>query len=178
MSKFLQNLLGAEEPLFSFGLQKLEKITGLSGVDVQLIADINHKTHVVMRRLKLDTADTTGPELYHSLLLSVKNGAHSLLLADTDYSLIYLNGQVVSLNMIDVIENAHHELPFCKQTVTHGQRSLRGEIIARYINHAKSHKATTIEIAQMMGLLPEEHSWYTENNHEQKQRESTTRSTK
>jgi hypothetical protein len=168
MSKFLQNLLGAEEPLFSFGLQKLEKITGLSGEDVKLIADINHKTHAVMRRLKLDTSDTTGPELYNSLLLSVKSGASALLLADTDYSLIFIDGHVVSLNMIDVIESAHHQLPFGKQSVSHGRRSLRGEIIARYINHARSHEATTIEIAQMMGLLPEEHSWYTENNHKQK----------
>ena len=168
MSKFLQNLLGAEEPLFSFGLQKLEKITGLGGEDVRLIADINHKTHAVMRRLKLDTSDTTGPELYNSLLLSVKSGASALLLADTDYSLILIDGHVVSLNMIDVIENAHHQLPFGKQSVSHGRRSLRGEIIARYINHARSHESTTIGIAQMMGLLPEEHSWYTENNHKQK----------
>lgn len=170
MSKFLQNLLGAEEPLFSFGLQKLEKITGLNGEDVKLIADINHKTHAVMRRLKLDITDTTAHELYNALNVTVKSGVSALLLTDTDYSLVFIEGHVISLNMIDVIENAHHQLPLGKHVVTHGQRSLRGEIIYRYINHARSHQATTIEIAQMMGLLPEEHPCYTENNHNQKQK--------
>lgn len=171
MSRFLQQLLGAEEPLFSFGLQKLERSTGFSGIDVRLIAEINQKTHAVMRRLKLDTADTTGPELYHSLLLSVKSGASTLLLEETDYSLIVLNGHIISLNMIDVIENAHHQMPFEKQIISHGRRSLRGEIVARYINHARSHEATTLEIAEMMGLLGPDDACYTKFNHNQKQTE-------
>lgn len=169
MSKFLQTLLGADEPLFSFGLQKLERSTGFSGVDVRLIAEINHKTHQVMRRLKLDTTDTTGPELYHALISSVKSGAFKLLLEDTDFCLIALNGQIISLNMIDIVENTHHRLSFENQILEHGRRSLRGEIVVRYVNHSRTNEATTLEIAEMMGLLTADDECYNNFNHKQKQ---------
>lgn len=171
MSKFLQTLLGADEPLFSYGLQKLEKSTGHSGVDIRLIADINHRTHQVMRKLKLDTADTTGPELYHALISSVKSGAFKLLLAETDYCLIALNGEIISLNMIDVVENAHHHLSVDRQILEHGRRALRGEIVARYIEHGRTNEVTTLEIAEMMGLLSPEDECYNILNHKRKQTE-------
>jgi hypothetical protein len=67
MSKFLRDLLDAEEPIFSHALKDLEQASGRSGVDVRLIADITHQTHAAIRELGL-TSGVTGSELYYSLL--------------------------------------------------------------------------------------------------------------
>lgn len=160
MANFLQTVLNVDEPLLSTGLTALEKSTGNSGVDTRLIADVLEKAHKIMRMLGLDTRDTTGRELYHSLIAFVKHGDVESLLIDTDYVLYIIDSKVISLNMIDVIENSHHELPYEKQVISHGQRSLRGEIIGRYINHARTDEATTLDIIASIGLLPEQDAWY------------------
>jgi hypothetical protein len=160
MANLLQKVLKIDEPLFSTGMRTLEKSTGNSGVDVKLIADIYENAHKVMRALGLDTTDTTGRELYHSLIAAVKRQDFETLFYNTDFVLYYLDKKVISLNLIDVIENAHHELSYEKQIISHGQRSLRGEVIERYINHARTNKATTIEIGKSFGLLPESDAWY------------------
>jgi len=160
MTHYLQSVLEMVEPLLNAGLAKLEKSTGNSGVDTRLIADILEKAHKTMRLLGLDTHDTTGRELYHSLLSIVKSKDFESILIDTDYVLYNIDNKVVSFNLIDVIENFHHELPYEKQVVSHGQRSLRGEIIGRYIKHARTNKATTLEIASSFGLSPEQDTWY------------------
>ena len=160
MTNFLQKVLNINEPLFKSGLKALEKSTGNSGVDTRLIADVLQNAHKVMRVLGLDTADTTGRELYHSLMAAVKNRDIESLLTDTDYVLYIIDDKVISLNMIDVIENSHHELPFDRQVIGHGQRSLRGEIIKRYIDHARTDDLTTFETISSIGLLPEQDSWY------------------
>lgn len=153
MSKFLQNLLGAEGPMFSKGLSVLEKSTGNSGIDARLIADITEKAHQVMRRLCLDVRDTSGEELYYALIESIKTGEYEQILVDSDYVLISIDGKVISLNMIDAIENTHHELPFAKQIISHGQRALRGELVSRYESHSRTDKSTTHVIARSIGLL-------------------------
>lgn len=68
MSKFLRDLLDAEEPLFSLSLRDLEKASGHHSVDVKLIADITSETHQATRQLGLDHKNTTGKELYQALL--------------------------------------------------------------------------------------------------------------
>jgi hypothetical protein len=68
MAKFLQQLLDAEEPIFSKSLSQLEKASGSQGADAKLVGDIIAKAHVSMRQLGLDPADTTGMELYQALL--------------------------------------------------------------------------------------------------------------
>ncbi len=160
MTNYLQTLLGVNKPTFINGLKALEKSTGNSGIDTRLIADIIENAHKVMRILGLDTSDTTGPELYHSLLSAVKNKDIESLLTDTDYVLYIIEGKVISLNLIDVIENSHHELPFDKQIISHGQRSLRGEIVGRYIDHVRTNDMTTIKIATSIGLLSGDDAWY------------------
>lgn len=72
MSKFLRDLLDAEEPLFSLSLRDLEKASGHQGVDVKLIADITRETHQATRELGLDHKNTTGKELYQALLARMK----------------------------------------------------------------------------------------------------------
>jgi hypothetical protein len=160
MANLLQIALNIDEPMFTMGMRVLEKSTGNSGVDVRLIADIHENAHKVMRELDLDTADTTGQELYHTLIAAVRRSDIQQLLYDTDYVLYIIAGDVISFNLIDVIENAHHELGYESRIISHGQRGLRGEIIERYLSHVRTDKATTLEIAKSIGLLPDSDAWY------------------
>ncbi len=72
MAKFLRDLLDAQEPLFSLSLQQLEKASGQNGVDAKLVGDIHEKAHRAMTKLGFDHTDTTGPELYHALLVLIQ----------------------------------------------------------------------------------------------------------
>jgi ribokinase len=164
MARFLQKLLDAQEPLFTIGLRQLEKATGHSGVDTRLIADMTHKAHAVMRRLGLDPADTTGPELYHTLNTTVPHGTAIELLGENDYILVGVNDETISFNLIDVIENAHHGLSFEQRVKNHGQRSLRGEIVKRYLDHARTDDLTARQIAEASGLLPKSDEGYVQYN--------------
>jgi len=155
MAGYLQTVLSIDEPIFSVGMAALEKSTGNSGIDAKLAADIQENAHNVMRALGLDTADSTGNELYHSLVAAVSNRNIEELLVETDYVLYLLNGDTISLNLIDVIESAHHELSYENRIVSHGQRSLRGEIIRRYIEHVRTDEVTTRQLAASIGLMPE-----------------------
>jgi len=170
MSHFLQSLLGVgdDNRVFRTGLAKLEKMTGNSGVDIRLIADIIENGHNVMRKLGLDINDTTARELYFTLNSAVRRDCIEWTLADTDYVLMVIDDEIVSLNMIDVIENAHHELKFERRIISHGQRSLRGELVWRYVEHARTDETSTREVAKTMGLLPESDACYTDNKHKKK----------
>lgn len=173
MTQFLQAILGdkAEERLFNAGLCQLEKMTGNSGVDVRIIADIIEKGHKIMRKLGLDIKDTTAHELYFALNSTIKHKIAESLLIDTDYVLLIVDGKPISFNLIDVIENFHHELPYDKRIISHGQRSLRGEIVGRYISHARTDEISAKDIASRIGLLPDSDAWYTDNKHKNKQAE-------
>jgi hypothetical protein len=153
MPSMLQKLLGIDERLFEAGIKALEKSTGNAGIDVRLIADLIENGHKCMRQLGLDPADTEGRELYHSLMASVKSGKAEDMLKDFDYVLIRLGNKIISFNLIDIIENSHHQLPYEDQTYTHGRKALRGELVSRYINHCRTHDKTTREIAASMGIL-------------------------
>lgn len=167
---FLQSLLGIkkDDALFKAGLVKLEKMTGNSSIDIKLIADIIEKSHKVMRELKLDINDTTAHELYFALNSAVKHNTAEWLLTNSDYALMTIDGEIVSLNLIDVIENSHHQLPFACRIISHGRRSLRGEIVSRYVNHARSDSASAKEVATNIGLIQENDACYTNNKHKKK----------
>jgi sugar/nucleoside kinase (ribokinase family) len=169
MTSFLERLLTTGEPLFTVGMHDLEKASGHSGIDTRLIADITHAAHDVMRSLGLDTADTTGRELYQALLSSVKAGTAERLLADRDFVLMSYDTDVISFNLIDVIENAHHELSYDQKMASHGQRSLRGEIVQRYSEHERVDSGVALAIAGQIGLLPDKDKWYNEQNDNQTQ---------
>jgi len=169
MTSILQTLLDIDSPLFKAGLHDLEKSTGHSGVDTRLIADVLANGHKVMRSLGLDTKDTTGKEMYHALMLAVKNDDIGELLSDTDYTLMYIDGRVISLNLIDVIENSHHELKYDRQSFVHGRRALTGELIDRYVTHARTNLETSLEIFQSIGLLSSEDACYNITKYKHKQ---------
>lgn len=155
MSRFLQEILNTEEPQFSAGLLRLEKATGHSGVDVRLIADITENAHKVMRYLKLDPSDTTGRELYHSLITAIKHNSIQQFLENMSYVLMVIDHEIISFNLIDLIESSHHELPFGKHKITHGQQSLSDELVKRYINHPRTDEGMVNEVSSFIGLLPE-----------------------
>jgi hypothetical protein len=71
MATFLRDLLDAEEPIFSQALRQLESASGRPGADARLIGDITEKTHVAMRSMGLDPANTTGREYYQALLARI-----------------------------------------------------------------------------------------------------------
>jgi len=54
--------------MFTLSLQRLAVAAGAPDVDVRLTSEIARKAHMKQKELGLDPADTTGEELYHSLL--------------------------------------------------------------------------------------------------------------
>ena len=68
MSKFLSDLLDAEEPTFTKSIQQLEEVSGRTGADTKLIGDITAMAHQNLRALGLNPAASTGPEVYQALL--------------------------------------------------------------------------------------------------------------
>jgi len=157
---FLKDLLENDHPLFTRNIAELERATGNAGVDTRLIADITHKAHEVMRALGLDTADTTGAELYSALKSAVKSGRAEQLLRDMSYVLLNLGDGPISFNLQDVIENAHHEFGYTDRRSGHGKRHLRLEIIRRYAEHDRTHDELVHELAREIGLkLPDDEDY-------------------
>lgn len=128
MAKFLQTLLGSNEPLFALTFQQLEAMTGRKSVDIAYMADITQRAHAIMRTLGLDPADTTELELYKALEARADDAA---LFADSsDVALVYEDNQVVSFNADDIKHN--QQLPFEGRTTKHMQCRVQLGIIDRY----------------------------------------------
>jgi len=70
VSKFLRDLLDAEEPVFSLALRDLENATGLLSVDARLVGDISADMRAAVKELGLDV-DATAQEVYHVLLVRI-----------------------------------------------------------------------------------------------------------
>lgn len=145
---FLKDLLENDHPLFTANIHKLEQATGFAGIDTRLVADITHQAHDAMRAMGLDPADTTGVELYNTLKNTVKNGQAESLLGPLDFILLNLGDGPISLNLQDVIENSHHELPYVQRQSGHGKRHLRQEIIKRYAEHDRTHNTLVHQLAE------------------------------
>lgn len=156
MKGYLKTALDISNPLFNAGVAKLERSTGNSSIDVRLIADITANAIEIIKSLGLDPKDTTGRELYHTILSSVKRDGFERLFEKSDYTLVIFDGQVISFNLIDIIENFHHEMPYERQITTHGKRSLCGEIVERYVSHPRTNDKTVRDIAHSIGLLEDE----------------------
>jgi len=137
MSKALAKLLSNDHPLFVFNVQTMERASGNAGIDARLIAETTEQAHTVMRSLGLDVHDTSAEELYHTLSSIIMRG-ESDVLRGNESTLLVVNDEVVSFNLLDVIENAHHQLPFEKRRVDHAQRHLRAELIKRYAEHDRT----------------------------------------
>lgn len=153
MTKFLASLLATDHPLFTRTIADFERASGNSGVDIRLIADITEAAHDVMRKLGVDPSDTSAEELYHALNTIVERGALALL-ASTHYVLLPFDDGPVSFNLLDVIDNSHHQLSFAQRKLDHAQRHLRMEIIERYANHDRTSNEMVHNLAEQAGLKP------------------------
>lgn len=68
MTKFLEELLNAKQPLFNDAIKGLEDASGNPGEDVKLTTDIIEKFNQKLRELGLEPSDSTGPEIYEALI--------------------------------------------------------------------------------------------------------------
>lgn len=86
MAKALQQLLEAEEPIFSLSLQQLERASGRQGTDARLIGEIAEKMHQSVKALGLDAKDTTDTELYRAMMsrMEADNERVTKLIGGTD----------------------------------------------------------------------------------------------
>ncbi len=153
MSKFLRDILEHDHPLFSYNLDQLEKAAG-EAVAARLVADIHERAHRVLRTLQLDTANTTGEELYHALVAASKRDDARQVFAAANYVLLPYADGPVSLNYQDIVENAHHELSYSDRTSSSAKRHLRTEIMRRYAEHDRTDNALVHKLAAEAGLKP------------------------
>ncbi|MFZ2544966.1 MAG: carbohydrate kinase family protein [Candidatus Saccharimonadales bacterium] len=152
MTHLLKQFLGNDHPLFVTNILTLERATGDAGVDVRLLADITERGHSVLRGLDLDPSNTTAVEAYNALNLASKSDTKRQLLHDTDFVLLLFGTDLVSFNLQDIIENAHHQLPFQQRILGHAQRHLRMEIIRRYAEHDRTNNDMVHRLASEIGL--------------------------
>lgn len=153
MARILQQLLSREESRFPVVLQKLENVTGNQGVDTRLIADITHYAHDILRNLGLQPAETTAHEAYSVLRSHVQNDTRMRELLISDYVLFSFDGEIVSFNLLDILEDSEHERTFAQRTFSHGRRALMGEIAHRYVTHPGAHDATVRGLLREVDLL-------------------------
>lgn len=153
MTTFLASLLATDHPLFTRTMSDLERASGGSGVDTRLIADITECAHACMRTLGIDPADTSAKELYHALNAAIQAG-NSTIFTEAQYVLLPFDEGPVSFNLLDLIDNAHHQLPFEMRRVDHAQRHLRSEIIRRYAEHDRTSNELVHTLAEQAGLKP------------------------
>lgn len=154
MGHQLKQLLGNNHPLFTANMAALEKAVGNDGLDVKLLADVIERGHHVLRSLGLDPANTTGLEAYRTLNNLVGSDAARNQLRDADYVVLLFDDDLVSFNLQDVIENAHHQLKFADRIVSNAQRHLRAEIIRRYAEHDRSSNELVHKLAEEIDLKP------------------------
>lgn len=152
----LKDLLGNDHPLFAKNITELERATGNAGIDTRLVAEVTQKAHSIMRQMGLDPADTTGVELYNALNNTVQNGRAEALLRSLSYVLLDAGDGPISLNLQDVIENAHHELRYSERKVDHAQRHLRMEIVKRYAEHDRTHEAQVHKLTEEIDVKRDE----------------------
>lgn len=160
MSRLLGELLGNDHPRFLITLEEFEKASGSSGIDIRLLADITETAHKAMRSLGLDPKDTSAKELHHTLVSSVERGKAERVLANTSFVLLVVDGELVSFNLMDVIEASHHHLPFEQRPFGHAQRKLRLEVVKRYAEHERTSQEMIYQQAKEIGLTMEADNHY------------------
>jgi len=147
MSRFLSQLLGAQEPLFTTNLRQLDAMTGQQGIDIAVIVGATQRGHAMMRKIGLDPADTTPLELYRALIAHVEDGA---LFVDMDDVALMFGGMVISFNNDDVRENMTKT--FELRTVEHARRAISRTLAVRYRHAAGAARASVDEIIKTMHL--------------------------
>lgn len=139
MARFLSQLLGAQEPLFTTNVRQLDSMTGRRGIDIKVLVSMTQRGHEVMRRIGLDVADTTPLELYRALIAHVDDDG---LFADTDDVALMFGGMVISFNREDIREN--REKTFELRTVERARKAIR-RALAEYYRGAAGAALESVE---------------------------------
>lgn len=139
----------------SLALNDLRVMTR-DGVDVRLIADILAKAHLVMRRLGLDPADTTPAEVYNALTNAVRTEQWLSLLDGAEFVLIDIDGEIISFNPVDVVNNFHFELPLENRQTSAAKKGLGWEITRRYSEHSATSDSQVKAVAHRASWPTEE----------------------
>lgn len=147
MAHFLSRLLEVQDPTFEINVRRLERLTGNRGIDVGYIGDITRRAHAVMRRIGLDTIDTTEQELYQALNAHAEDTG--LLESTSDVGLMY-DGRVVSFNREDIQTNKTK--PYEQRTTAHMRCEIRHGLSLRYREAAGAMKGQIEEVISEMKL--------------------------
>lgn len=155
MAQILCTLTGLEkrQKLFSAGIEILEKSTANKKIDTKLVVEIINNTNQVMKALKLITSDTTGEELYYSLLSLIQNKDQNKILNGKEFTLKQVNNKIISFNKADLKQNSQQKNSFARQGKKNGQKMLREEIMNRYRKNSVLSNRELSDVFQMMGLL-------------------------
>lgn len=155
MAQILCTLTGLEkrQKLFSAGIEILEKSTANKKIDTKLVVEIINNTNQVMKALKLITSDTTGEELYYSLLSLIQNKDQNKILNGKEFTLKQVNDKIISFNKADLKQNSQQKSSFARQGKKNGQKMLREEIMNRYRKNSVLSNRELSDVFQMMGLL-------------------------
>ncbi len=155
MAQILCTLTGLEkrQKLFSAGIEILEKSTANKKIDTKLVVEIINNTNQVMKALKLITSDTTGEELYYSLLSLIQNKDQNKILNGKEFTLKQVNDKIISFNKADLKQNSQQKNSFARQGKKNGQKMLREEIMNRYRKNSVLSNRELSDVFQMMGLL-------------------------
>ena len=68
MSRLISDILEAKEPEFSHNLKEWERLANFPAVDIRMTLEMKRDIKHLLGELGLDQDDTTGSELYHSLI--------------------------------------------------------------------------------------------------------------
>ena len=156
----LRTLLGSDHPLLIHNIAALEKAAGCPGIDVQIIAEAARRSRSIITQLGLDPDEHHPHELYHALNALAHSKRSSAVLSPSDFTMVNWDGHVISLNLLDVVENAHHELSFDQRTRSHATRFLRMEIVKRYAEHERTNNDMVERLAKEVELSRDNDQYY------------------
>src|SRR5690606_26864443 len=91
------------------------------------------------------------------------------------YVLANLGSGPISLNILDIINNSHYDLPYDKRSLAHAQRKLRAELVRRYAEHERTHVDTVHTIAREVGMMFDEDENYPDIEIENTEEEAVDR---
>ena len=154
MPRVLHHLLGRDDRLFYAGLDKLEKVVGGAGIEARLVVDVTHGAHAILRALSLDHTNTTAREAYAVLRAHVERDDRMEALLATDYIVVSFESEVVSFNLLDILEDIHEGRAYARRTLVHGRRALLGELTHRYLEHGSTHDSTVRDLLADLDAPP------------------------
>lgn len=137
MTSRLGRLLGADQK-GAMALLELRNMTR-DDSDVRLFADVLARAHSIIRALGLDPKDATAEEIYQTLKAAAPKVEETACFKASDWVLLEVDGQVISFNPVDVVNNYHYELPLGEHQTSEAKRGLGFEITKRYKDHPNTH---------------------------------------